>query len=61
MMTLEQIQQALHDRRLTVVAQETGISYGTLLAIRSGAQGNPTLRTMTQLDAYLRTARGARP
>jgi hypothetical protein len=43
----------LEDRNLVAVAAKTGISYGTLLAIRAGT-ANPTERTLSALDAYLR-------
>jgi hypothetical protein len=54
MMTLDQIRAALRDRRLTVVAESTGISYGTLLNMRDKQDANPCLKTMLILDEYLR-------
>jgi DNA-binding phage protein len=53
MMSLEDIMAALADRNLSVVAKNTGISYGTLHAIKTGT-ANPTAKTMQKLDAYLR-------
>jgi DNA-binding Xre family transcriptional regulator len=53
MMSIEQIRQALADRRLSVVAQATGISYGTLYGIREGKNDNPGVKTMERLGAYL--------
>jgi len=52
-MTVEQIRQALADRRLSVVAEQTGISYGTLYNIREGKNDNPGAKIMQQLAAYL--------
>jgi len=54
MMTIEQIKLALRDRRLSVVAKNTGISYGTLLAIRDNPDANPGIRILQVLDSYLR-------
>jgi hypothetical protein len=53
MMSLDEMKAELEDRNLVAVAAKTGISYGTLLAIRAGT-ANPTERTLSALDAYLR-------
>lgn len=53
-MKLEQIQKALNDRRLIVVAEATGISYGTLLAIRDNPDANPGVKTLKIIEDYLK-------
>jgi hypothetical protein len=53
MMSIEQIKTALADRRLLVVAKNTGISYGTLLTIRDSPEANPSLKIMLSLEKYL--------
>lgn len=55
MMTLAQIRAALADKKLSVVAQKTGLSYRTILEIKNGVQENPTRKTLFILDAYLRS------
>ena len=49
---LEKIRHALRDRYVTVVAQETGISYQTIRAIKAG-KSNPTIKTVRRLADYL--------
>ena len=56
-MKLEQIQKALSDRRLIVVAEATGISYGTLLAIRDNPDANPGVKTLKLIEDYLKSTR----
>jgi DNA-binding Xre family transcriptional regulator len=53
MMTLDQIKGLLHDRKLNVVADATGVHRNTLSAIRDGKNTNPTLRTIEALSLYL--------
>ena len=53
MNSLEKIRSALQDRRLSAVANATGIHYNTLLAIRAGTNCNPRLDTVRALDEYL--------
>ena len=53
MNSLEKIRSALQDRRLSAVANATGIHYNTLLAIRAGTNRNPRLDTVMALDEYL--------
>jgi hypothetical protein len=53
-MKLDQIRKALSDRRLLVVAEATGISYGTLLAIRDNPDANPGVRTLAAIEDYLK-------
>jgi hypothetical protein len=45
-MQLDEIRQGLQDRRLTVVAQATGLHYNTVRAISTGENTNPTNETM---------------
>jgi transcriptional regulator with XRE-family HTH domain len=52
MMTLEQIRQALQDRKLTVIADATGLHYNTVIAIKRGEQINPSYETLQKLAAY---------
>ena len=54
MMTIDEIRAALYDRRLIVIAENTKISYGTLLSIRDNRDANPSLKTMQVLSAYLK-------
>lgn len=53
MLTLEQIQEQLKDRRLTVVSKEIGVSYPTLLAIAKGESKNPSYRIIQLICKYL--------
>ena len=53
-MTLDKIRDALHDRRLDVVAEKTGISATTLSGIRNGRITRPHAATIKVLSAYLR-------
>lgn len=52
MMTLEQIKQALQDRRLTAVAKNTGLSYDTIRRIKSG-EGDYHISTLKKISDYL--------
>lgn len=53
MMTPEEMQKALEDRRLPVVSRETGIHYNTLKNIRDGDNKNPSYRVARLLSDYL--------
>ncbi len=53
MLTLEEIRLALADRRLDRVSEATGVHANTLYAIRSGANRNPSYRTLKALSDYL--------
>jgi hypothetical protein len=55
MMTIDEIRAGLYDKRLIIIAKSTGISYGTLLAIRNNRDVNPSLKTMQTLSAYLKS------
>lgn len=53
MMTLEQIQTALRDLNLSAVARATGVSYGSVYAIATEKNPNPTYKTVAALSNYL--------
>lgn len=53
MLTLEQLQERLKDRRLTVISKEIGVSYPTLLAIARGESKNPSYRIVQLICEYL--------
>jgi transcriptional regulator with XRE-family HTH domain len=52
-LNIDQIREALKDRRLYVVAEKTGIAYSTLNRIMRGFSANST--TLDKLEAYLAT------
>ena len=53
MLKLETIRSLLQDRRPNAVSEATGLSYGTIKAIRDGENTNPTLNVMQALSDYL--------
>ena len=53
MLKLEVIREMLKDRRPSLIAEATGISYPTVQSIRDGLNTNPTLRVLTALSDYL--------
>jgi hypothetical protein len=53
-MTLNEIREALQDRRLSVIAERTGIHENTIRAIRDGKNTNPTLGVFSVLSDYLK-------
>ena len=53
MLTLEEIRRRLTDRRLSVVANATGINRKTLWELREGAVTNPSYRVLKTLSDYL--------
>jgi transcriptional regulator with XRE-family HTH domain len=53
MMTIDEIRAALQDRRLTVIAAQTGLHYNTVSAIKRGEQTNPQYDTLIKLSTYL--------
>lgn len=53
MLTLEQIRAQLQDRRLTVIAERTGLHPNTLRDIRNNADCNPSHRVLSALSCYL--------
>lgn len=52
MVELEWIRQALHDRRISVVAEKTGLSEPTIRAVRDG-KGEPKFTTVETLARYI--------
>lgn len=53
MMTLDQIRDALKDRRPAMVAQYTGLHVNTVMRIRDGMNTNPTYEVVAALSDYL--------
>lgn len=53
MMTLEQIKQALRDRRPGIVAEETGLHVNTVRDVRDNPDANPTYKVLKALSDYL--------
>jgi transcriptional regulator with XRE-family HTH domain len=54
MLTLEEIQERLWDRRLGVVAEATKISRKTLWAIVSGRTKKPSYEVIKKLSDYIK-------
>ena len=52
MKELAWIREGLADRRISVVAERTGLSEPTIRAVRRGV-GNPTIETLNRLASYL--------
>lgn len=53
MMRLEDIVKKLKDRRLSTVAQRTGMSYTTIWQIANGVQKSPKYKHVEALSDYL--------
>lgn len=53
MLTLEQIREALQDRKLKVVAEATGLHLNTVQKVRNNSDANPTYRVLLALSTYL--------
>lgn len=53
MMTLEQIRQALRDRRPGLVAEATGLHSNTVRDVRNNPSANPTYKVLKALSDYL--------
>lgn len=53
MMTLEQIRQALRDRRPGIVAEATGLHLNTVRDVRGNPDANPTYKVLKALSDYL--------
>lgn len=53
MLTLEQIKEALRDRRPTRVAEATGLHLNTVRDIRDNPKANPTYKVLKALSDYL--------
>jgi hypothetical protein len=56
---MEQIATALQDRKLKVVARETGLHYHTVRRLATEKDVNPKLTTMRTLSEYLTRKPGA--
>lgn len=52
-MTIDEIREALRDRKITLVAQATGLHENTLYRIVSGKNLNPSYETIRRLVEYL--------
>lgn len=53
MLTLEQIRQALQDRRPGMVAEATGLHINTVLTVRDDPAADPKYSTLRALSDYL--------
>ncbi len=53
MLTLEQIQEALKDRRPSMVADATGLHLNTVIGVRDNQNANPTYKVLKALSDYL--------
>lgn len=53
MLSIEEIKNALQDRRPMIVSEKTGLTIPTITGIRDGRNENPTLDTMKRLSDYL--------
>lgn len=51
-MTLEQVREALLDRRIDLVADATGLHYNTIQRIRKNTQDNPSYKAVKALSDY---------
>ena len=58
MMTLEQVKEALRDRRLRVVAEETGLSYDTVWRVSSDNTQRVSYDVIKRLSDYLEPSHG---
>jgi hypothetical protein len=56
MMTIEAIRLALRDRRISMVADATGLHYNTIKAVRDNVQANPSYKVLKALSDYLEGA-----
>jgi predicted transcriptional regulator len=52
MLTLEEIRKRLADRRLSVVARETGLTTRAIAMLRDGEVSDPKFSTIATLSAY---------
>jgi hypothetical protein len=58
MMTIEQIKKGLRNRRMEMVAKETGLHVNTVTYIRDGLSKNPVYSTLKALSDYLEGSSG---
>ena len=56
-MTVEQLREALQDRRLGVIAERTGVSENTIRTIRDGKNTSPSRLTLRVLTDYFKQER----
>lgn len=59
MLTLDEIRKLLADRRISVVAEATGLHRNTVAAIRDANGGTPSYKTVKALSDYLEGAADA--
>tara|TARA_R110000868_G_scaffold161739_4_gene392612 strand:- start:831 stop:1016 length:186 start_codon:yes stop_codon:yes gene_type:complete len=59
MRTLQQIREALKDRRLSVVSEATGLHYNTLRQLRDDEDHSPSYDTVRKLNEYLEARENA--
>jgi len=52
-MTIDEMREALSDRKIRVVSEETGVKYHTVLNIANGKHKNPTYENYKALLDYL--------
>jgi len=52
MLTIEQIKEALTDRRIPIVSEATGVHHNTIAAIRDGKTSDPSFRVVKALSDY---------
>jgi DNA-binding phage protein len=52
-MTLDEIREALRDRRIVTVARECGLHENTLYRIMNGVNDNPSYETIKRITDYL--------
>jgi len=52
-MSMEEVREALKDRKLGLVSRETGLKYHTVLEVANGKRANPTYNTYIALVRYL--------
>lgn len=53
MLTIDEVREKLRDRRLTVVADETGLAYDTVRRVAAGKFINISYETVARLSEYL--------
>lgn len=57
MMTIQEIRLALRDRRISMVAEATGLHYNTIKSVRDKTAANPSYRVLKALSDYLEGAK----
>jgi DNA-binding phage protein len=60
MLTLEEIREALKDRKISMVAEETGLSRFAIYKLVNGETNDPHLSTVQVLSEYLTRKVGAK-